>query len=143
MGWTLCWASSGMVSLELGGCRKKKMITFFSRWKKKKKKRTNARDRICRPAVQNPPGLDQVRALKTFYPWTEVDDAVELHDHAGFAFLESELAVFQARAGSEQSPGEAAGLPDPHVALQFAAVLVLHGLIWRNGARSLSARRFR
>lgn len=59
------------------------------------------------------------------YLWTEVDDPVELHDHAGFAFLESKLAVLQARAGSEQSPGETADLADPYVALQLAAVPVL------------------
>ena len=68
---------------------------------------------------------------RPLYPGSEVDDPVELHDHAGFALLESKLAVFQARAGPEQSPGEAAGLPDAHVALQLAAVPVLGGLVWR------------
>lgn len=63
------------------------------------------------------------------YLWTEVDDPVELHDHARLAFLEAELAVFQAGAGSEQTPGESAGLPDPDVTLQVAAVLILSGLI--------------
>lgn len=106
-------------------------ITFFSRWK-----HTSTTGRICQSTkpIQSYPGLDQVgRLCKTnhIYPWTEVDDPVELHDHAGFAVLESKLAVLQARAGSKQRPVETAGLPDPHVALQFATVPILSGLIWR------------
>lgn len=40
--------------------------------------------------------------------------------------------VIQARAGSKQTPVKTAGFPDPHVALQVAAVLILCRLIWTN-----------
>lgn len=66
------------------------------------------------------------------YPWTEVDNPVELYDHAWFAFLESKLKVIQARAGSKQTPVKTTGFPDPHIALKVAAVLILCRLIWTN-----------
>lgn len=67
------------------------------------------------------------------YPWTEVDNPVELHQYAGFAVLEAELLVLDAGAGSQLGPGEAAGLPDADVALQVAPVLVVCRLVWGGG----------
>lgn len=93
--------------------------------------RAGQAERIGGPIVSNDPGSGsgQTADGDRIYPRTEVDDPVELHDHARFAFLESELAVFQARAGSEQVPVETAGLPDAHVALQVTAVLVFCGFL--------------
>lgn len=63
------------------------------------------------------------------YPWAEVDNPVELYNHAGFAFLETKLAIFDPGAGSQQAPRETAGLPDTHIALQVPSVLVLRRLL--------------
>lgn len=68
---------------------------------------------------------------KRHYPWTEVDDPVKLYNQAGLSLLEAEIRVLDAGAGSEQAPGETTGLPDAHLALQVAPVLVFCGLIWR------------
>lgn len=68
------------------------------------------------------------------YPWTEVDNPVELYNQAGLALLEAKLAVLDAGAGSQQAPGETAGLPDAHFALQVAPVLVLSRILCRGSA---------
>lgn len=65
------------------------------------------------------------------YPWAEVDNPVELHNQAGFAFLETKLCILKAWARSQPGPGESAGPPRAHVALQVPAVLVLWRLLWR------------
>lgn len=62
---------------------------------------------------------------KLHYPWTEVDNPVELHNQAGFAFLEAKLTILKAGAGSQPRPREPAGLPHANFTLQVAAVLVL------------------
>lgn len=65
------------------------------------------------------------------YPWAEVDNPVELHNQARFAFLETKLTILKARTGSQQGPGEFAGPPHTNFTLQIAAVLVLCRLLWR------------
>lgn len=64
------------------------------------------------------------------YPWIEVDNPVELHNQAGFAVLETELWILKAWARPQQGPGEPAGPPFAHVALQVPAVLILRRLLW-------------
>lgn len=58
----------------------------------------------------------------------EVDDPVQLDDEAGLSLLEAKVGVYFTRAGSQHTLGEAAGLPDAHVALQVAPLLVLRRL---------------
>lgn len=83
------------------------------------------------PAANNPFVLYNT----SNYLWAEVDDPVELDDEAGLSLLKTKVWVVQAGAGAQPGPGEAAGLPDAHIALQVASVLVLYCFLWRRGGR--------
>lgn len=85
------------------------------------------------------------------YPWPEVDDPVQLDDQAGFSFLEAKVSVFHAGARPKPAPLEATGLPDPHITLQVATVLIVLRFLWRqeeeksqinNWAQEATAARF-
>lgn len=73
--------------------------------------------------------FSQISHLKTC-PWTEVDNAVQLHNQAWFSLLEAEIAVLDAGAGAQKGPGEAAGPPDARLALQVSPLFVDCGLVW-------------